>query len=307
MTPFLKGQVCLVTGGAQGVGWAIAQALADHGAWVFISDISADNLQRVRAEIALSPWKERMWATQCDVTDRPAIEAWVQEIARRMGRIDVLVNNAVFVRWEKAEELSLDDLERMTQVGYHGVVYATRAVLPFMQQAGRGHIVNMGSTAGRLFISPATSAYCAVKAAVDAFTQILQLELAQSPVQVTLVRPAAIAGTEFFAKSVSSRLLPRLGDFIPYLTPPQVASAVVDGIRRRRAVVNVPGYIGMMYLLFSLAPGLLRRLVNLGGAARTDFGQVSWRYEPQFKPPVETETTPASANPLPLLDSTRQG
>ncbi|MBK8900737.1 MAG: SDR family oxidoreductase [Anaerolineaceae bacterium] len=278
MSRFLAGQVALVTGGAQGIGWGIAQALADYGAQVFVCDIAENHLSEARAATAVSPWASQIQFCTCDVSDKAAVEAWVTAVHQQTGRIDILVNNAVYVRWDLADRLPTADIEKMMQVGYLGVVYATQAVLPLMRQAGHGHLVTLGSSAGRLFITPTMAGYSAMKAAVDAYVQILQLELANSPIHVMLVRPAAVAGTNFFRKQVASNKLPRWADIIPYITPPDVARATIDGLRRRRAVVNVPRYLGLMFALFALAPRLFCWLMKLGGNGRLDYGQVEWHY-----------------------------
>jgi NAD(P)-dependent dehydrogenase (short-subunit alcohol dehydrogenase family) len=275
---FLAGQVALVTGGAQGIGWAIALALADHGAQVFVCDISDVYLDQARAETAVSPWATQIQVAHCDVSDKAAVTDWVMAIFLQTGRIDILVNNAVYVRWELAEKLPTTDVEKMMQVGYLGLIYATQAVLPLMRQAGSGHLVNIGSSAGRLFITPSMAGYCAMKAAVDAYTQILQMEIAQTNIHLMLVRPAAVAGTHFFRQQVSSTKLPRWGDWVPYITPLHVARAVIRGLRRRRAVVNVPGYLAILFALFALMPNWLRWVMRLGGNGRLDYGEVSWQY-----------------------------
>lgn len=280
MDQFLSGKTALITGGAQGIGWATALALADHGAQVFVCDISVENLELARQMLAELPWTRQIALFQCDVSDQNEIGAWVRQIHAQTGRIDVLVNNAVYVRWAPAAQLSAADYERMMLVGYMGVVFGVQAVLPLMLAAGSGHIVNIGSSAGKLFVSPAMSGYSAVKAAVDAYTQVLQLELARSPVAVSLVRPAAVAGTDFFRKHVDPRLLPRLGDWLPPVTPPQVAAGVLTAIRKRRKIVNVPGYLQLLYLLDALSPGLLRWVMRLGGSGRLDYGSVPWQYRP---------------------------
>jgi len=275
---FLKGQVCLVTGGAQGIGWAISQALADHGAQVFTCDISKESLARAAEELTTLPWADRITLSRCDVTARAEIEGWITKVYGQTGRIDVLVNNAAFVKWNDVAEMTVQEAICTMEVGYNGTVYGVKAVLPLMQAAGRGHIVNMGSSAGGIFIGGASAAYAAVKAAIDGYTQTLQIELKDSPVNVTLVRLATVAGTDFFGKHVAPSRLPRMGDFMSYLTPPQVAEGVVRAIHKRRAVLHMPRYLALFYLAFALAPGLLRRLTAVGGGGRRDYGQVEWRY-----------------------------
>lgn len=281
MSEFLTGQVALVTGGAQGIGWAVAQALADYGAEVFVCDIAEEQLAAARAATAVSPWASQIHFCVCDVADQAAVERWVTAVYQQTGRINILVNNAVYARWDLAEQLPASDIEKMMQVGYFGMVYATQAVLPLMRLAGRGQVVTIGSSLGKLFVTPTLAGYSALKAAVDAYMQILQLELAHSPIHVMLVRPAAVAGTNFFRQQVASSKMPRWVDFAPYITPPDIARAVVAGLRRRRAVVNVPGYLSVVYALFALAPRLFCWFMRVAGNGRHDFGQVAWQYDAQ--------------------------
>lgn len=275
---FLSGQVCLVTGGAQGVGWALCQALADHGARVHACDISEESLARAEAERAASPWAEAIHLVRCDVTDRRALTEWISGVQAREGRVDVLVNNAVFVRFEDVDTMSVEAAERTMRVGYDAMVYATKAVLPHMRAAGAGHIVNMGSSLGRIFTRPSSAAYSATKAAIAAYTQVLQLELEGTPVGATLVRPGTIAGTGFFREQVPSTVMPRAADFLPPLSPPDVARAIVRALRRRTRILDIPGYLPPLYLFYELAPRLFRWAMSLGGQARRDFGALEWRY-----------------------------
>ncbi len=281
MDKFLENQVALVTGGAQGIGWGIAQALADHGAQLFICDISEEHIAQARAELVDSPWEGQMHFAICDVSDKEAVEAWITAVYQQNGRIDILISNAVFARWELAQQIDIADIDKMMQVGYLGVVHTVQAVLPLMQQAGQGSLVIMGSSAGQLYITPAMAGYCAMKAAVEAFTRVLQLELAQSPIHVMLVRPAAVAGTQFFGKQVSSQMMPRWADIIPFITPPHVARAIIRGLRRRRHIVNVPRYLTGLLLLFAIAPNFVSWLMRVGGNGRLDYGKVTWQYRPR--------------------------
>jgi NAD(P)-dependent dehydrogenase (short-subunit alcohol dehydrogenase family) len=273
-----NGQVALVTGGAQGLGWALSQALADRGARVYACDISPDNIARAELELDGLPYAGAIHFACCDVADRVAVGAWVAGIYEREGHVDLLINNAAFIRWRDVLDLTLEDELLMMRVGFDGMLHCTRAVLPRMLAAGRGHIVNMGSSAGKIFAGSASAAYSAVKAAIDGYTQTLQVELRRAPVRLTLVRPAAIAGTDFFRRSVPSPRMPRLLDFMPYLTPPQVADAILRAVRRRRDVLDIPAYLPVLYLFFALAPRLSRWLMTRGSGGQRDYAQVDWRY-----------------------------
>ncbi len=283
MDSYFADRVCLITGGAQGIAWALTQALADRGARVYACDISEENLARASQELAALPWADRVTLTRCDVTDRERFEGWIQQVHHQAGRIDVLVNSAAFVRGQDVIEMSVEDTLRTMRVGYDAMVYSIKTVLPLMQAAGDGHIVNFGSSAGRVFVGGHSAAYAATKAAIDGYTQMLQFELRGSPIHVLLVRPAVVAGTDFWRKGVDSKRNPRLGDFVPYVTPPQIAEAVVRAIRDRRLILDIPRFLWLFYFLFGLSPRLTWWLFTRGGRAQRDYGQVEWRYTPQAR------------------------
>ena len=280
MSEFLQGRVCLVTGGTQGLGWAIVQALADHGGQVFACGVSAEHLTQAEAALSGLPWGERISLARCDVADQAAVKDWIGGIHRQTGRIDVLVNNAAFVRSERFLEMPVEVQERLMRVSYDALVYTTAAVLPWMLAAGQGQIINIGSSAGKIFHGGVSAPYAAAKAAIDGYTQTLQAEFAAAPIHFTLVRPAVIAGTDFFRRHTPSANMPRLADFLPYLTPPQVALAVVEAIRRPRRVVDIPGWLKLFYLFDLLAPRLVEGLIR-SGSGRRDYGQVEWQYRPR--------------------------
>ena len=265
--------ICAVTGGAQGIGWATARAFAARGCRVYIADISEHHLREARALADASPWPDRFHFARCDVADQAQVVAWLAQIYDDAQRIDVLVNNAAFVRWQDVLDMSVADVGRTMQVGFNAIVYTTTAVLPHMLAAGHGAIVNMGSAAGRIFVGGSSAAYAAVKAAVDAYTQTLQVELRRSNIHVMLVRPGTVAGTDFFRTHVPSSRMPRLADFVPPLAADDVAAAIVRGLERRTPIVDVPGTLRWFYHLFHVAPSFTRRLVQAGGSARRDFSR----------------------------------
>jgi NAD(P)-dependent dehydrogenase (short-subunit alcohol dehydrogenase family) len=280
MTDLLRNQVCVVTGACQGIGWALTLALADLGARVFICDISSQKVESATARLPSLPWPDRVVVRQVDVADRNQIETWIRDIQAETGRIDVLVNNAAFVRWEDVSDMSVEDAVRTMEVGYDAMVFGIKTVLPLMKESAGGHIVNVGSSVVRIYVGGASAAYAAAKAAMDAYTQMLQLELAHSSIHVMLVRLATVGGTDFFRQHVPSNRMPRLADFLPYLTPPSVADGIVRGIIQRKAIVDMPGWLAAFYLMFNLAPGLMRRMIAVGGASHKDYGQVEWEYTP---------------------------
>ncbi len=291
MTPTtFKGRVCLVTGGTQGIGWAIAQALAAHGGTVYACGRSQENLQRAQQAQTDLLWGHRLHLAQCDVTDRGALEAWINAIYRAESRLDVLVNNAAYVHWADLRDMGVEDALLTMRVGYDAMVYAIYKALPLLEANGWGHIVNMGSIAGRIFVGGSSAAYAATKAAIDAFTQTLHVELRGSPVQTTLVRLGTVAGTDFFKKHVTNARMPALTRFMPALTPPQVADAVLQAIVQRKPILTLPRYLALLTLVYGFMPGVAQRLAGLGGQNLVEYGRVEWQY--QQHPTDPTVPTP---------------
>jgi NADP-dependent 3-hydroxy acid dehydrogenase YdfG len=278
MHNFLADHVCLVTGGTQGIGWALVQALADHGAEVYACGRSPESLGQAQRALTSLPWCEAIHLTQCDVTDRPALESWIKNIYQETGRIDVLVNNAAFVRWESVQSMTSEDAIQTMRVSYDGLVVAVKSVLPLMEAAGSGLIINMGSMTARIFVPGSSAAYAAAKAAIDAYTLMLQIELENSPVRATLVRLATVAGTDFFKKHVPASRMSPLTRFIPALTPPEVADAILRAIYKKQDIVTLPGYMHLLGIIYQIIPGFSRWLARIGGRNERDYGQVEWQY-----------------------------
>jgi NAD(P)-dependent dehydrogenase (short-subunit alcohol dehydrogenase family) len=269
-----QNQVCVVTGGTQGIGWALTRALASEGAVVYACGFSQSSLEKAEVERVKLPTASRIHLSRCDVTDRAAYEAWLEEIWAGNGRIDLLIHNAAFVRWADVTEMPVEDAQRTMRVGYDGMVIGTNSVLPRMQAAGRGHIVNIGSITGRAFVGGASAAYAAAKAAIDAYTQILHAELAGSPVNATIVRLGTVAGTDFFRKHVSNERMPPFTKFLPALTPERVATAVLSAIVKKQQILTLPRYLELLTFIYNLSPRFARWLAQAGGQNRKDYARL---------------------------------
>ncbi|MBS1833981.1 MAG: SDR family oxidoreductase [Acidobacteria bacterium] len=182
----LENQTAIVTGGATGIGEAIAQRLAKAGATVVIADI---NLEAAEAAAKTIPGAI---ALKVDITDPASTDAATAEIVKRTGRIDVLVNNAgIAGKAAPITEQTLDDWHKCIAVNMDGVFNFVKSVLPHMKDKKYGRIVSIASIAGKEG-NPNMVAYSATKAAVIGFTKSIGKEVATLGITVNAVAPAVV-------------------------------------------------------------------------------------------------------------------
>jgi NAD(P)-dependent dehydrogenase (short-subunit alcohol dehydrogenase family) len=222
----LDGRHALVTGGASGIGAAIADALAAEGARLTLVGRDAARLEAAAARHGAT-------AIVCDVTDEEA----VGEACARAGAVDVLVNNAGAAESATLARTGLDLWRRLHDVNAAGAFLTCRALAPGMIERGFGRIVNVASTAG-LRGYPYVTAYCASKHALVGFTRALALELAATPVTANAVCPgytetpllertvATIVRTTGRDDDAARRALLRENPQGRFVQPAEVASAV---------------------------------------------------------------------------------
>ncbi|MEO8888612.1 MAG: SDR family NAD(P)-dependent oxidoreductase [Jatrophihabitantaceae bacterium] len=187
----IKGKVAVVTGAGSGIGRALAYDLARRGARLAISDIDelglAETAKHVRV-IGAAVHEQRL-----DVTDRAAVLAYADTVAAEFGTVNIVVNNAGIAFSGDVEQMTFEQIERVMDVDFWGVVNGTKAFLPHLIASGEGHVINISSLFGLLSM-PSQSAYNAAKFAVRGFTEALRQEmiLAGHPVEVTCVHPGGI-------------------------------------------------------------------------------------------------------------------
>jgi 2-dehydro-3-deoxy-L-rhamnonate dehydrogenase (NAD+) len=182
-----EGRAAVVTGGAAGIGYAVAQRLIDSGARVALWDRDAAALDAAKASLGSGAIAHAL-----DVADSAAVDRATRETLAALGRIDVLVCSAGITGPNKTVwDYPVDDWKKVFDVNVHGLFYCNRAVVPAMRGRNYGRIVNIASVAGKEG-NPNASAYSASKAAVIGLTKSLGKELAQTDIRVNCVTPAAV-------------------------------------------------------------------------------------------------------------------
>lgn len=181
------GRSAVVTGGAAGIGLAVAQRLAQSGARVALWDRDAQALARAARSMGAQTFAQTL-----DIADHEAVARAAAATASALGRVDVLVCSAGITGPNvPAWDYPVDEWRRVFDVNVHGLFYCNRALVPHMQRGDYGRIVNIASVAGKEG-NPNASAYSASKAAVIGFTKSLGKELAKTNVRVNCVTPAAV-------------------------------------------------------------------------------------------------------------------
>ena len=223
----LTNKTAYVTGGARGIGKAVALGLATAGADVAIADIDMDTAQAVVKEIEAMGRKSM--AISCDVTDPDSCQAMVDKIVADWGRLDIAFNNAGICINTPAETMTPEEWKKVIDINLSGVFYTSQAAGRAMIAQKGGSIINTASMSGHIVNSPQPQcAYNASKAAVIMLTKSLAVEWAQHKVRVNSLSPGYI-GTEM-TKSAPEDWKARWIDLSPYGrmgTPEELVSAVL--------------------------------------------------------------------------------
>ncbi|KXS09567.1 NAD(P)-binding protein [Gonapodya prolifera JEL478] len=192
----LKGKTAFITGASSGIGQATAFEFARHGANVILTARRKDRLQELETQICDEFPSSIVHSAQLDVQDRAAVFRVVEELPAELKDVDILLNNAgLVIGLDPLSTVSPEAVHTMLQTNVVGLINVTQAILPIFLARNRGHVINLGSIAGREAYANG-SVYCGTKHFVNAATQSLRIELMSTGVRVTEVQPGMVE-TEF--------------------------------------------------------------------------------------------------------------
>jgi short-subunit dehydrogenase len=245
-----RDQVVVITGGGRGIGRATALEFAQEGATCVLAGRRMDALQTAAGEVRHSGGTPEI--IRCDVMQEADLETLVNTVIAKHGKIDVLVNNAGVVSGGRLDDISKEDVARMTGVNVWAPIRLAQLVLPGMRERKSGTIVNISSVAGRMGV-PYYATYCATKYAMRGFSESLRRELRPDGVHVMAVFPGGTA-----TDMLENVEFDRFG--MSVATAQQVGAAIVRGVRWRQPEV----FIGIGESLVSRWNDILPWTVDYG-------------------------------------------
>ena len=191
----MKNKIVLITGASSGIGEACAKTFAKHGAKLLLCARRHDRLEKLAAELE-EQYKTSTHTFKLDVRDYESVTKKFASLPKEWQEIDLLINNAGLAAGrDKFQDASFADWETMIDTNIKGLLYVTRAVLPYMLKRNAGHIINIGSIAGHE-VYPSGNVYCATKAGVRALTRGLMMDLVDTNIRVSTIDPGMVK-TEF--------------------------------------------------------------------------------------------------------------
>jgi NAD(P)-dependent dehydrogenase (short-subunit alcohol dehydrogenase family) len=251
-----NGRIAVISGGANGIGEALARALAKRGAKVVIADINDALGEKIAADITRTGGAAKY--LHVDVSVEESMSALFGEAQREYGRIDLVFNNAGISVAGDSRDLSLDQWRKVTDVNYWGVVYGSKFAFDLMAEQGHGHIINIASLAG-LIPFPTNLPYSATKFAVVGLSMSLRAEGVDLGVKVSAVCPGFIASNIFDATEMVNVPKTDIVKSIPFklVTTGDAAEKILNGVSRNKAIIIFPGYAKLFWGLYRLRQSLL--------------------------------------------------
>ena len=267
-----RDKVAAITGAGSGIGRATALMLAEQGCHLALSDVDEKGLLETASQVS----GVRCTHHIVDVADREAVYAWANQVFQEHGRINIIMNNAGVGLGDTVEQMKYEDFEWLMNINFWGVVYGTKAFLPYLKQSGEGHIINVSSVFGLIGV-PTQSAYNAAKFAVRGFTESLreELEIEDACVSATSIHPGGIKtniarnsrlgdGSSISGQVQTAEEVARQFDKVARTTPKEAARIILEGVRKNRARVLVGFDAHLIDSMQRLLPTTYQKLLVFG-------------------------------------------
>ncbi|GGG72466.1 SDR family NAD(P)-dependent oxidoreductase [Paenibacillus radicis (ex Gao et al. 2016)] len=255
-------QVAIVTGGASGIGQAIASQLAGRQVFVVIADIDEPGGKQTIDAIEKTGGRAKF--VRLDVTDADQVEAVVNSVYEKHGRLDYLFNNAGIAMYGELYDMSREHWERIVNLNLWGVIHGIQAAYPLMKKQGFGHIANTASVAG-LGPSPTAAAYATTKHAIVGLTTSLHYEAETFGVKVSALCPTFV-NTPIFSNGEGINMdKAKIGEQMKtrkMMSPEQFARIALKGIERNQLMVCPLPLRRTMDIFFILFPGIHRKFIR---------------------------------------------
>ena len=260
----IKGQKVLITGGARGIGYCTAHEFAKAGAVLILSDIDEGALDEAATKLRRLGAKVHAYAY--DVSDQEQVKSILSKIAREVGDIDVLINNAGIGHTGELADTTIAKWKKLVDVNLYGPLYHVYALLPRMKARRAGQIVNVSS--GQAFFKlPTWGAYAAIKAALAVFSEVLHFEVKKYGIHVTTVYPFMV-DTPFYHKIEGDTWGTKLSmKLVPYysMKPEKVGKIIFKSVKKQTRIemVSVLNDVGFYLQFVPLAPTVIGRATDL--------------------------------------------
>lgn len=257
----LKNKTIIVTGAGSGVGREIALTLIECGADVAALDIRKDTLLETK-ELAGGNG-EQISINVVDITNKSAVESLPEKILAEHKSIDGIINNAGIIQpFVKVADLDYGAIEKVMNVNFYGMLFMTKAFLPFLLKRPEGYIVNVSSMGGFLPV-PGQSVYGASKAAVKLLTEGLYAELKNTPVHVAVVFPGATKTniSENSGVRLSKQPDSKEKSEFPMLSAKEAAEIIIKGMEKDKSMIFIGKDSKMMNFLYRLNPVFATNLI----------------------------------------------